>query len=619
MEKDSDRCLDPPVVHQMKPRIRNRLPVQIAILLFALMGNVRAAELPDSTDAKKEAPAADTLTVAEIRTMLQDYIDTDKLGVGLVVGIVDEHGARTVSHGKLDNGTDRDVDGDTLFEIGSVTKVFTALLLQDMVERGEMKLDDPVQKYLPDSVKMPTYKGKQITLLHLATHTSGLPRVADNLSAPTWRDPDPEDVYTVEQLYAFLSHYKLTRAPGTVAEYSNLGFQLLGHVIALKARTNYETLVRERICRPLGMESAQITLTPELKSRLAIGHAMPGGRAPGDYFEFLPGAGGLRSPANDLLKFVSAYIGLSPSPLSALMQKAEAFHSMEDGTKRRLAWGQDEIVFVHNGGTYGYLTVLAFDAKRQRGVVVLSNCKNSAMVDAIWPPVYIGQSPKPTNAVAIDPSLYDRYAGQYRSDQDGICTVRQEGERLMLQWIGQSSKRFPSYEVFPQSESAFANEFWGVQAKFSSASNGQTAQLILTSLGPYSGFKDPIRLVRISTDLPKTPTLVHLDSRTYDDFAGRYRKSLLFGLIHLGPTLSISHETDELGNHLVASARGLPGYNVAEFFPDSETSFIVNPMSTADDIRLTFVRNKKGKPTRIVVTWNGSKHRGSRISDQPAK
>jgi hypothetical protein len=420
-------------------------------------------------------------------------------------------------------------------------------------------------------------------------------------------------------LYAFLSHHKLTRGPGTAEEYSNLGFQLLGQVIALKAGTNYETLVRERICRPLGMESTQITLTPELKSRLAIGHALPGGRVGRDYFEFLPGAGGLLSTANDLNKFVSAYSGLSPSPLSSLMHKAEAFHALEDGAKRRLAWGSENTLFTHNGGTWGYMTILGFDTKNRRGVIVLSNCRSGGIVDAILRPLLDGRSPKPNHAVAMDPSLYDRYAGQYRSDQDGICLVRQEGERLMLQWIGQSGKRLPSFEVFPQSESVFANEFWGVQAKFLPVAKGQAPQLILTSSGPYSGFKDPIKLSRISTDVPKTLTLIHLESPIYDSFVGQYRKSLLFGLIHLGPTLSISHETDELGSHLIASARGLPGYNVAEFFPESETSFIVNPMSTSDDIRLTFVRNKKGKANHVIVYWNGSRIRGTRISNEPAK
>jgi hypothetical protein len=192
--------------------------------------------------ANIETPGSNTLTDAEIKTVLRDNIDTDKQTVGLAVGIVDEHGPRVISHGKLDNGTDREVDGDTLFEIGSITKVFTALLLQDMIERGEMKLEDPVQKYLPDSVRMPTWQGKEITLLHLATHTSGLPRDSDG------------------ELYAFLSHCTLHQAPGVHWEYSNLGMGLLGHVIALKACKDYETLVVERICQPLGMDST-LTVT----------------------------------------------------------------------------------------------------------------------------------------------------------------------------------------------------------------------------------------------------------------------------------------------------------------------------------------------------------------------
>ena len=84
----------------------------------------------------------------------------DERDVGVVVGIVDEHGSSVICAGKLDDGTDRAVDGDTVFEIGSITKTFTALLLQDMVRRGEMKLDDPVAKYLPKEVRVPTRNGK---------------------------------------------------------------------------------------------------------------------------------------------------------------------------------------------------------------------------------------------------------------------------------------------------------------------------------------------------------------------------------------------------------------------------------------------------------------------------
>src|SRR5205085_1835456 len=132
----------------------------------------------------------------------------------------------------------------------------------------------------------------------------------------------------------------------------------------------------------------------------------------------------------------------------------------------------------------------------------------------------------------------------------------------------------PSYEMFPQSESVFSNEFWGAQGTFSPGEAAHAQILVLTSLGPYSGFKDPIKLKKISADSPETPPPVQLGSKIYDDYVGQYRKALLFGLIHVGPTLSISHETDELGNHLIASVRGVPGYDTAEFFPISDASFI---------------------------------------------
>ena len=154
---------------------------------------------------------------------------------------------------------------------------------------------------------------------------------------------------------------------------------------------------------------------------------------------------------------------------------------------------------------------------------------------------------------------------------------------------------------------------------FLPAADGQALKLVLTSLGPYSGFKDPIKLTRICTDVPETPAPVQLDSRIYDGYVGQYRKAFLFGLIHLGPTLSISHERDELGNHLIASVRGVPGYDTGEFFPISEASFNVNPITTEDDIQFTFVRNKKGKTTRVNVYWNGAKLRGARISNHPAE
>ena len=251
---------------------------------------------------------------------LQQRVEVEKRDVGIVVGIVDEHGSSVVSCGKMDNGTDQEVNGDTLFDIASITKPFTGLLLQDMIERGEMKLDDPVAKYLPRSVRMPARNGKEITLLHLVTHTSGLPHIADNLDPK--RADNPFADYTVEELNAFLSGYQLTRDPGTKFEYSSLGVGLLGHVIALKAGTDYESLVVDRICRPLKMDSTRITLTPELKSRFATGHNQFGEAVPSWDRQTQLGGSALRSTANDMLKIpVGQPRPDAVQPLTPLMEK----------------------------------------------------------------------------------------------------------------------------------------------------------------------------------------------------------------------------------------------------------------------------------------------------------
>ena len=251
------------------------------------------------------APPSD----AEIKSILHDFIERDHWGVGIVVGIVDEHGTRIISYGKLDNGNSPEVNGDTLFELGSITKTFTTLLLEDMVQRGEMKLDDPVEKFLPANVTVPSWHDRKITLLDLATHTSALPRDLNDWSVPA--------------VYSFLSHYHLPRKPGTKAEYSNFGMALLGYAIELKAGTNYEALVQQRICRPLGMESTCIYPTPALRPRWATSHG-PDNRAVWDIDAFLTplvGAGAFRSSANDMLKYAAAEMGLTNSPLTPLMEK----------------------------------------------------------------------------------------------------------------------------------------------------------------------------------------------------------------------------------------------------------------------------------------------------------
>jgi len=328
-----------------------------------------------------------TPTEGEIRALLTERIDQQRQNVGIVVGLVDDHGRRFVSRGSFSVNDARPVGNDTVFEIGSTTKVFTSTILADMVRKGEVSLDDPVAKYLPAEVKMPQRGGKQITLVDLATHTSGLPRMPTNMAIKDFSNPYVD--YTVANLFQFLSSHELARDIGVQFEYSNLGAGLLGQALSRRAGMDYEALVRARVTGPLGMENTRIALSPEMKSRLAVGHnAM---RQPVANWDLgaLAGAGALRSDARDMLTFIAAHLGLVESLLSPAMAAMTKVRRPGPNSEMEvvLAWlvvkREGHEIFWHNGGTGGYRCFMGYDPQARAGVVVLSNMATPAGVDDI--------------------------------------------------------------------------------------------------------------------------------------------------------------------------------------------------------------------------------------------
>ena len=332
---------------------------------------------------RAQAPAADS----ELRAALARRVLTGK-NPAIVVGIYENGQTRVIPMGRADAPNDS-LDGNTVFEIGSITKVFTGTLLADMVARGLVSLDDPVSKFLPSAVKVPSRNGRAITLLDLAEQHSGLPRLPNNLHPG---DPgNPYADYSVEQMYAFLSGYELPRDPGATFEYSNLGVGLLGHVLGLRAGMSWEALAVDRILGPLGMTRTRVVFTDDMQRRLAKGHGLDGS-SPAKNWDLptLAGAGALRSTANDMLRFAAAALGAPGTPPALATAVAEAERPRRDvaanGTmKIGLNWftsrtGPVEIVW-HNGGTGGYRSYLGLDKAHQRAVVVLTN--SGAGVDDI--------------------------------------------------------------------------------------------------------------------------------------------------------------------------------------------------------------------------------------------
>lgn len=424
--------------------------------------------------------AADT---AEIRSILENRIDVGKKAIGIVVGTIDDKGRAVIGYGKLAQDRDQKPDGDTVYEIGSITKVFTSLVLADMIERGEVKPDDPVAKFLPSTVTVPSRNGRQITLLDLSMQISGLPRMPNNMKPADFANPYAD--YDPPKLYDFLSSYKLTRDIGEKYEYSNLAVGLLGHALALKAGLSYEELIRRRILEPLGMTSSSITLSEAQKAHLAPGYDAALKPVKNWDLNALQGAGALRSTANDMLKFLAANLELTDSPLKAALRRMRSVHR-ETGTpdlEIAMAWhvfhkfGTD--IYWHNGGTAGYRTFAGFDPAKKTGVVVLCNTFFDTddlgyhILNSQYP-VAKFSAPKQRNEINLDAKILETYVGEYELAPTFKIKITHEGNRLFAQATSQ-----PRFEVFAEKEDEFFLKVVDAQITFVKNDAGAVSGLIL--------------------------------------------------------------------------------------------------------------------------------------------
>lgn len=532
---------------------------------------------------------------AEIRTIIAERIDTQHQGVGIVVGVLDASGRRVVSYGTFDNDQ-RAVTGESLFEIGSASKVFTSLLLADAVARGEVSLNDPVAKYLPPEVKVPERNGKKITLLDLATHTSALPRLPSNL-AP--KDPkNPYADYTEKQLYEFLSSYELPRDIGSQYEYSNLAVGLLGHVLARRAGTDYETLLRARVLDPLGMKSTAITLNAAPQKRLATGHNSRRERVPNWDLPTLAGAGAIRSTANDLLTFLAANLGTMKSPLAPAMESMLRARrpTTTPNTEVGLAWhitkvGDHELVW-HNGGTGGYRAYIGMDPKKRTGVVVLSNMFTDAGIDDIGRHLLdvslpLLPAPKLRTAIAVAPELLERYVGRYELTPDFILSVTREGSRLFTQATGQ-----PKIEVFAEAPTEFFLKVTDAQLSFHLNEAGKVSSVTL-----HQGGRDmPAKKISDEVPAPKERKEIAVVAEVLERYVGRYQLAPDF-------VISITRE----GDHLFLQATGQPRY---ELFAEGDHDFFLKVV----DAQVTFTSDESGKAAKLTLHQNGRSLPGLRIN-----
>ncbi len=391
-----------------------------------------------------------------VQRLIRERVETRR-NVGIVAGIIDSTGHRHLFQfgSATDNGTVA-LGPNTVFEIGSVTKTFTASLLADLVRRGEVSLDDPVTRYLPPEVKLVPH-GRAITLLDLATQSSGLPRLPANLHPANPDDPYVD--YGPSELYQFLSGYTPSRDPGAQYEYSNVGVGLLGLALARHAGKSYEQLLEARILTPLGMADTRITSTAGMQRRLATGHNRDGDAVANWHFNALAGAGAIRSTLNDMLTFLAANLDSAKTPLGAALfaTHASRLATTLPNTTIGLAWhilhAHETDIVWHNGETAGFHSFIGFDPARHVGVVILSNSATSIddlglhLIDErndLQPP------PAPPVELPQDTTVLQQYAGTYEVAPGVRLSVTRAGGKLYAQMTGQQR-----FRIFATSDSAY--------------------------------------------------------------------------------------------------------------------------------------------------------------------
>jgi CubicO group peptidase (beta-lactamase class C family) len=415
-------------------------------------------------------------------TILADRIDRNRQGVGIAAAIVSGGKPAFFSHGVIQAGTPDRVDEATRFEIGSVTKLFTDLLLAQLVLEGKMALDEPVTRYLPDGTVLPQWEGQAITPFDLATHSAGLPPIPPDITDPL----DPYKDYGADRLFGFLAQYELPRPPGEQFEYSNAGIALLGAAISHTAGQPYAELVEERILVPLGM--TETSMEPD-SGAFAIPHDINGAPVPAWSFDAFAPVGAYRSTAGDLAKFVAAASGQVETPL------APAFELMFSQTRPAgqpnmqigLGWmilshPGGEIAW-HNGLTGGSNAFVGFERETGKGAVVLANQVGQTGIEDIGfhlidPTLPLVPQVPPREAISIDPQLLPRYAGQYRLGPEFTLTVTGEDNRLFVQATGQQR-----LEIFAESETEFFYRAVDAQISFELDPAGEVTGLVLHQNG----------------------------------------------------------------------------------------------------------------------------------------
>ena len=437
-----------------------------------------------------QVASSQNLTDQWVEKTAKSLVDTrivDGLSIGYIEG---EHWG--IVHLGASNKAKKAPTNLTVYEIGSVSKIFTSLLLADAVVRGEIDLNAAAEVANPAGIRLPSREGRSIKWIDLSTHRSGLPRLPGNLTVTDLVNPYRD--YDSKMAAAFLNEYELPRHPSDSQEYSNLGASVLGYLVAAKAGMPYQTLLRERISEPLRMTDCTVALNSDQKKRLATPHNKFGSAASPWEFADLPGAGGVHATMRDMMRFAKAQLNPPSGTLGEAIELAWKQHSDADTSAPAtgLGWmiAGDGQTRWHNGGTGGFSSAVFINRKVKCAVIILCNTSVTNVLEPLAMQMVMKAAGQETTAkpsgtadhhsdkLTVDSKLRSRLVGRYQLTPDFIFDVQDHDGHLMVGITNQATQ-----EVYPDSPTRWS--YRGVEAtlEFKLPKTGTAKSLVLHQNG----------------------------------------------------------------------------------------------------------------------------------------
>lgn len=399
-----------------------------------------------------------TNALAQIPQQVIDEIDLrvrHNHNPSIVVGLFENGQSFHYAQGWQDSTAKIAATSQTVYEIGSITKTFTGLLLAQLKVENKLQLNDSIQSFWPKPFSLVDSENQAITFKQLTTHTSGLPRLPDNLSVFS---KDPYADYNRNQLLEAVKNVKVEKA-GVKYVYSNFAVGLLGETLAVIKKSSYVDLIATKILQPLNLTQTHMQLKQVPQQLLAKGY---NGNVEVDAWQFksLAGAGAIRSSIEDLLSYGAAYLNQPEGDLKASMQLAMTSQYQQDGLKVGLGWHiNDDGIIWHNGGTAGFRSIIMVDPIQQRVVAAITNSGLNSAEDIA---AHLMNSKNPLTQhdfpVAIEPSELPEYSGEYRrQDSDKVIKVMLKDKQLyftatlqprqLITFIGNDTFKLKTFKV----------------------------------------------------------------------------------------------------------------------------------------------------------------------------